>query len=226
MQTGTSVPPTLPPITTALVIEDGEDVRRWLCKLLEQAFPGIVITEASTLCEARKGIEADEFALALIDINLPDGSGLDLLRELQQRRQKTLCVMATILDDDDNILHALQWGADGYLLKDQAEEKLVACLKGILVGEPPLSPPVARRILSHFRTQPPIETAEDAGLSQRESEVLTLIAKGLRRHDIAETLSIKESTVASHIAAVYRKLNVSTRSEATVEAIRLGLINT
>jgi DNA-binding NarL/FixJ family response regulator len=209
---------------SVLVLEDAPDVRAWLVELVGTAFVEATVTEAGTLAQALSAIGQQAFDLALIDINLPDGNGLSLLQALRARTPATYCVMATIFDDDENIFHALQAGAQGYLLKQEPRERLLEGLQGILAGEPPLSPHVARRILTHFRKAAAPSPVDDYGLSPREREILTLIAKGLNRAEIGKMLGISPATVATHIGAVYRKLDVSSRSEATVEAIRMGLM--
>lgn len=212
-------------IQSVLILEDTSDVRHWLINLVTTAFPNCIINEAATLAQALQLIKNQTYDLALIDINLPDGNGITLLQALRQQYPQTFCIIATIFDDDDNVFRALQAGAHGYLLKDQPDERLLASLKGILNNEPPLSPSVALRILGYFRqSQPAVPQAEKTRLSDREREVLTLIAKGMNRAAIASQLDISATTVATHIGAVYRKLNISCRSEAAVEAIRLGLI--
>ncbi len=213
-------------IGSVLILEDADDIRRWLVGLVGTAFPGAAVTEAATLAQAMQAAQAQSFNLALIDLHLPDGSGIALLQALRQASPGTYCVIATIFDDDENVFRALQSGAHGYLLKDQPDDRLLACLKGILNGEPPLSPTVAVRILGYFRQNQPPKTPPDekSRLSEREREILTLAAKGLNRAEIAKALGISPATVATHIGAVYRKLNISSRSEATVEAVRLGLI--
>jgi DNA-binding NarL/FixJ family response regulator len=208
---------------SALILEDNSDVRAWLAELVRLAFPGIMVNEACTVTQAT-GMIGQTFDLALIDIHLPDGNGLTVLGELQAMSPSSYCVIATIFDDDENIFRALQLGAQGYLLKQDAHDKLLAGLLGILAGEPPLSSYVARRILMHFRQQPEKPPEINAALSDRELEILTMIAKGLSRPETARLLAISTATVATHIGAVYRKLNISNRSEATTEAIRMGLI--
>lgn len=208
-----------------LIIEDNADVREWLVDLVGTAFRGACISVATSVMQAMDMLD-QKFDLALIDINLPDGNGLSVLEALQSRSPATYCVMATIFDDDENIFRALQIGAQGYLLKQETDDRIIAALLGILAGEPPLSPHVARRILTHFRQPSPPPVSIDAGLSDRERETLALIAKGMSRAEVARTLGISVTTVATHIGSVYRKLNISSRSEAAVEAIRLGLIQT
>lgn len=207
----------------ALILEDTDGVREMLTRLLSNAFPGIEIKAAASLAQAKAAIQAHTFELALLDINLPDGNGVTLVGELRTRSPNTNCVMATIFDDDDNVFNALRAGANGYLLKSEPEQELTTRLKGILAGDPPISPSIARRILSHFCPPTPQHSGA-AHLSDRERDVLTLVAKGLSRSEIGAHLKIGATTVASHIGAVYRKLDISNRAEATIEAIRLGLL--
>lgn len=207
---------------TALIVEDHDEPRAWLVGLVEQAFPGVTVTEAATLAQARQRINQRSFDLALVDISLPDGSGTALVAELQQQQGSTYAVMATIFDDDRHLFDALQAGAQGYVLKDQPRERLIAQLQGIARGQPPLSPGIARRILRYFQNQAPADGPE---LTERETEVLNLLARGFNRNDIAKALEITANTAAGYIKAIYRKLDVSGRAEATLEAVRLGLID-
>lgn len=209
---------------SVLILEDAADVRSWLVEIIQQVFTDATIIEAETLTVALESVDQQPFDLALIDLNLPDGNGLSLLQKLQECSPDTYAVIATIFDDDENIIRALKLGAQGYLLKQESREYLISSLNGILAGEPPLSSHVARRILSHFRELPQTNDTPDPGLSPRETEILTFIAKGLNRGEIAQALGISTTTVATHIGSVYRKLNVGSRSEATLEAVRLGLI--
>jgi DNA-binding NarL/FixJ family response regulator len=208
---------------SVLILEDTADVRDWLARLIERAFPGIVVSAVALLAQAQAAIRTATFDLALVDINLPDGNGVTLVDELRARSPATYCVMATVFDDDDNVFQALRAGSHGYLLKGDPEHELVARLNGILRGEPPLSPSIARRVLGYF-SQPQVKRADGTSLTDREREVLILIAKGLNRPEIGELLGIGSSTVATHIGAVYRKLDISSRPEATIEAMRMGLL--
>lgn len=212
---------------SALILEDHDEPRQWLIKLVQEAFPGIDIQAAATLAQARALVAQREFDLALVDINLPDGSGTELVAELRRRDLGTYAVMATIFDDDRHLLPALQAGAQGYLLKDQPRERLLAQLRGISSGQPPLSPSAARRILRHVQQQipPPMKPAPETSLTERETEALTLLARGFNRHDIATAMGITANTVAGYTKSIYTKLNVSSRAEAALAAVRLGLID-
>ncbi len=208
----------------ALVLDDLAASRRWLRAALEQAYPGIDVLEASSLAEAEP-LAAAPPELALIDLGLPDGSGVQMIERLAGNGM-TLCVVATIFDDDAHLFPALRAGAQGYVLKDMPQEDLAAMLLGIADGQPPLSPSIARRLLRHFGPQLP-SAASDAGddkLTEREKSVLQLIGKGLTVAEAAAALSLSRNTCAGYVKDIYRKLRVGSRAEATLAATRLGLV--
>ncbi|MCG8670651.1 MAG: response regulator transcription factor [Pseudomonadales bacterium] len=209
----------------ALLLEDFKDTRAWFKEILEEAFQGIEVIEAATIADAKRVMSDYKFDLALVDLNLPDGQGNEVLRALSEQSPETVSVVATVFNDDQHIFSALKDGAQGYLLKDQGKELILKKLKGILENEPPLSPGIARRILGHFQAQEPKQKPE-TGLTAREEEILTLIGKGLNRPEISRMLNISPHTTAGYVKSIYRKLNISSRAEAAVEAARLGLIST
>lgn len=208
---------------SALLLEDYEETRTWLACIVRAAFDEIEVFEAATLEQARIIINDQKVDLALIDINLPDGNGVDFVRDVMRVSPETYCVMATIYDDDAHIFPALKAGAKGYLLKEQSTNEFIAALQGIINSEPPLSAAIARKMMSYFA----VDAADDktSKLSEREKEILTFIAKGLKRNEVAELLELSPNTVAAHLKRIYNKLSVSTRAEATLEALRLGLVN-
>lgn len=209
-------------VSSGILVEDNLDIRAWLAGLLRRAIPGINVVEVGTLAEGREYIERQSYRLALIDIGLPDGSGIDLVRGLRKCQPDCFCVVTTIFDDEAHIFSALSAGAHGYLLKEQPEETLIRQLRGVIEGDPPLSPAIARRILRHFHSDAPSQP--ESLLSARETEVLRLVAKGMSRQEVGDLLAISPNTVAGHIKTTYRKLDISTRAEATQEAIRLGIL--
>lgn len=210
-------------IHSGLVLEDLPDTQVWLKNLLNAAFPDIQIGTANSCQQAVKQIQTRMPDIALIDIGLPDGSGIDVIRHIKQQKSRCLCIISTMFDDDDHIFSALQAGADGYLLKDQSAEELTTLLHGIIKGHPPLSPAVARRILQFFQNNPPKKDADNC-LTQRENEVLRCIAKGYTVAKTAEMNSITYNTAASYVKNIYRKLNISSRAEAATIAVRFGLL--
>jgi two-component system nitrate/nitrite response regulator NarL len=240
-----------------LIVEDNPVARSFLCRVVRESFSDtIVITEAGDLETARRQIgpldgasrSSDEtFKLILVDLELPDGNGMELLTQLV--RYPATKIVTTLYSDDDHLFPALQCGADGYLLKEDRFEVLVEELQKIVRGQPPLSPAIARRLLSHFRGGPstpgadtapaplasPFQSSRPTPLSRgapidherltpRESEVLTYLSKGFTIKEIANLMGIKWFTVNDHIKSIYKKLNVSSRAEAAVLASKQGLV--
>lgn len=219
----------LPPIApqaapqSALLVEDIKDAQDWLSRALQTSFPGIAITVADTLHEARHKLSLGPAPqLALIDLGLPDGSGIELIAELGRQAPATQCIVVSIYDDNRHLFPALRAGAQGYLLKDQPQKQIVELLQSITQDHPPLSPAIARKLLSFFQDAAP--TPSDT-LTRREAEVLSLIAKGVTQAEAARLLGISAHTVCGYVKEIYRKLNVSTRAEAALSAQKLGLIS-
>lgn len=207
---------------TCLLVEDVPEATEWLTQAVTATFPGILLRHAANLAEARQALAAfPEPELALIDLGLPDGNGVDFIAELNFRSPRTVTVVASIFDDDQHIFPALRAGAQGYLLKDQDQGAIIELLQGIIAGRPPLSPAVARKLLSHFRVAPELAAPV---LTERETEVLRLIAKGLTTVEVARLLGISANTVPSYVKEIYRKLNVSSRAEAALTARNMGLV--
>ncbi|MRD47039.1 response regulator transcription factor [Caenimonas koreensis] len=216
---------------SALIVEDLPEIRVWLGDTARAAFPELRVTSVARRDEALGAIRQAAFDLALIDLGLPDGSGIDVVGALRQHQPMALPVVVTIYDDDDHLFPALQAGAFGYLLKEQPQDTLVAQLIRMTQGEPPLSPPIARRVLGHFagagqrRVQLSQQIEEVVRLTDRETEVLQRVAKGYTLPEIAQQFGLSRHTIADYIKQIYRKLNVSSRAEAALEAARRGLVN-
>jgi DNA-binding NarL/FixJ family response regulator len=210
-----------PSFRHAFILEDLPESQQWLSQALTEAFPGIAIDSAYHLAEARQKLAASLVAdIALIDLGLPDGSGVSFIDELKKARPDTLIVVASIYNDDAHVFPALRAGAGGYLLKDQPVDVIVQALQGIASGQPPLSPAIARRMLNFFQ---PVESEQPA-LTEREVEVLRLIAKGLTQSECARLLGLSSHTVVGYVKDIYRKLNVCSRAEAALVARDLGLV--
>jgi len=210
-----------------MLLEDHAGAQEWLRNVLNEIFPGISVTGANQLSEARAKLSHLQQAglspdIALVDLSLPDGSGIDFIRDLREAAPACLCIVITIHDDDRHVFPALRAGARGYLLKQQPQPELVRRLNGIVEGEPPLSPSIARRIMATF--DPP-DASPHPDLTPREMEVLELIAKGFTLVQVGTALGISRHTAAGYVKTVYRKLEVSSRAEATREAMRMGMID-
>lgn len=213
--------------STGLVIEDQDVIRGSMRRTLEAAFPGIRVDESADLRGARALLAAKKgYGVVLVDLGLPDGSGVELIRELRKKLPQALIVVSTIYDDDDHLFPALAAGATGYLLKDQSPEALLRHLRQLEEEVPPLSPSIARRVLAYFHgmQSPPSPLEEREVLAPREVEVLSLIGRGLRVGEVASLLGLTENTVASYVKEIYRKLNIGSRAEAAIEASRRGLL--
>jgi DNA-binding NarL/FixJ family response regulator len=212
-----------------LIVEDVAATRDWLDALVRRAYPGAAVASAATLAEARRWLGAqagDAPVLCLVDLGLPDGSGVDFIRELLARMPSAQPVVTTLYDDDAHLLAAMAAGAHGYLLKDHEPADIVRRLHAMERGESPISPAMAQRILAHFRTHARFVDAqpEAARLTPRETDVLRLIGRGLRVAEAARALGLSESTVSGYLKIVYRKLDIGSRAEAAVEAVRRGLV--
>jgi len=210
----------------ALIIEDHVETRDWLAAILDEAFPGIHVESVSTIAAARRLVLGGDVDFLLIDLSLPDGSGVDVVTLAQKRLPHAIAMVVTIYDDDEHLFAALEAGAAGYVLKDQPRQRLIEQFRGAMRGEPALSPGIARRLLRHFARGPGrLSGTSQHGLLPREVEILKLIAGDMTRKDIAERLHLSPNTVAGYVKEIYRKLEVSGRSGAVLKALRLGLID-
>ena len=212
-------------MTHILLLEDLPEIRTWLKALVLQVFPQAQVSEASRVHDALGLVSAIPFQLALIDLGLPDGSGVDVVTALRESQPEAQSVVVTIHDDDEHLFPALQAGAFGYILKEQPRELIAEQLQRISSGEPPLSPSIARRVIAYFAAQekPQADLMPHVQLTERESEVLLRVAKGFTLPEIGVQLSLSRHTIADYVKQIYRKLNVSSRAEAALEAQRLGL---
>lgn len=218
---------------TILTVEDAP-AQQGLASMLVQAFPRGFMLWATCIRDALEALALHTVDIAVIDLQLPDGSGIDLVEACARSSPLTRCVITTIYDDDDHLMSALVAGALGYVLKDQPKMVLMQQMRLLAEGIPPLAPSVARRLVRQFAQQcaaarEPGSSEQDlreglTRLSHRERQVLALIAKGMHIGEVARLLHIATNTVCSHIKSIYRKRNLSSRAEAALEAKRLGLV--
>jgi DNA-binding NarL/FixJ family response regulator len=177
---------------------------------------GLIVED---LPDARSRLTSRLPQVALIDIGLPDGSGIDLIDELNRQHPDVLSVVTSVFDDDTHLFAALGAGASGYLLKDQSREDLTGMLQRIAEGQPPLSPAIARRLLGFFGPR------EDRDATRLTADVLGLIAKGCTTAKVADFLNITRNTASGYVKQIYSKLNISSRAEAALEASRRGIVS-
>jgi DNA-binding NarL/FixJ family response regulator len=189
----------------------------------------LVLAEQVSNAEgAREAIAHGEFDVALIDLGLPDGNGIELIREIARTRPETDVMVVTVFGDEAHVLASIEAGATGYLLKRSLNDTLGATVRELRAGGSPISPVIARQLLHRFKKDSPTPSAptvvDDGGLSEREREVLLFIAKGFTVGEIANMLHLSAHTVATHVKHIYRKLAVHSRTEAVFEAGRMGLL--
>lgn len=214
-----------------IILEDLPDAQRWLRTSVVAAFPEADIRCFPTLHPAMAAIAEFLPDLCLVDLRLPDGNGVDFIRQCRQVCPGSEIVVTTMYDDDAHLFPALQAGANGYLLKEEPRGAIIRSLLALKDGQPPLSAPVARRVLDQVRLRTGIDQGmtDDAlaaeSLSRRECEFLAAIAAGRTTAEAADSLGVSYHTAAHHIKNIYAKLAIRSRAEAVQAAIRMGLVD-
>lgn len=208
-----------------LLLEDVAEFRVWLSELLARLFPQAQVVVCTCREQALACIGQGPVDLALVDLGLRDGCGVDMVERLQRRDAGQQTVVVAIHDDDRYLFPALEAGAFGYILKGQARTQIEEQLQRVRSGEPPLSPSIARRVISHFKRSPKPNALPlpKVTLTEREGDVLLRVAKGCTLPEIAQQLGLSRYTIAGYVKQIYRKLGISSRAEAALEAQRLGL---
>lgn len=206
-----------------LVVEDNPETNIWLCQCVASAFMNSRVDSVESFHAAHTLVKMKRYQLALIDLGLPDGSGLDLIKELSRLSPECHVIVATIYDDDRSLIEALKSGAKGYILKDQDKDRVVDFLQGIKQNSPAISDASSQRLIEHFNNKG--RDLDAVRLTEREKEVTCLIAKGYNVDEAAGVLELAPDTVKGYVKNVYAKLDVSNRSEITLKAVQLGLID-
>lgn len=204
-----------------LVVDDHSLFRDGIISLLE-AGGHEVVGEASNGAEAIKQTFALKPELVLMDIHMPWMNGLDALKEIKEKSPTTFVVMLTVSEDDENLIEAIRLGANGYLLKQIDADEFFSLLSRLQNGEAALSPAMTTRLFKHL--QQPSESQPENPLSQREVEILQLVAAGKANREIAAILSVSENTIKFHLKNILQKLNASNRTEAVTIAIEKHIL--
>ena len=210
--------PTPDPVRVFL-LDDHEIVRRGLRELLEAEDDLTVVGEAETAEEALGRIPATHPHVAVLDVRLGVGSGVEVCREVRSRHPEVQCLMLTSYADDEALFSAIMAGASGYILKQVKGLDLLDGIRRVARGESLLDPSVTRRVLERLRTKP--EDDELAGLTDQERKILDLIAEGLTNRQIGERMFLAEKTIKTYVSNLLSKLGMSRRSEAAAYAARL-----
>ncbi len=212
--------------TRLLVIDDHAVVRSGLRMLLDGEPDFEIVGEGGTAREALEAVDRLHPDVILMDIGLPDISGIDATREIKRKSPSTAVVALTIHEDEEYFFRMLEAGASGYVPKRAAPEELLTAIRAAAIGEVYLYPSLAKLLVSDYLEQDQETKAPRAldGLSAREQEVLAHLADGAGNPEIAETLGISPKTVARHRENIMRKLNLHSRTELVKYAIRKGII--
>ena len=188
-----------------------------------------LLATASNVQQGLSALDTHRPAVLLVDLGLPDGDGIELIRATRAKHLPTEAMVITVFGDERHVLAALEAGASSYLLKDDDSVQINAAILQMMAGGAPISPAIAKHLLKRFRT-PELDSPDThdnhAALTKREQDILQLVGKGYTANEIAELCHISYYTVTTHVKRIYRKLAVNGRAEATLEAMRLGLVQT
>lgn len=223
---GRETPKPHSPTHTVLVVEDDENTRNYIAQALRADDSPYVVTTAGSLEAGLGALRGELPDVILVDLGLPDGNGVELIRCARQISTDIHVLVITVFGDEATVIGAIEAGARGYLLKSEAPEDLRLSVDQVLEGGAPISPGIASHVLRRFTELHPQPEPGKGGppLTRRERDVLKLIVKGLPYQEAADVLGISRNTVASHIKSIYRKLEVSSRGEAVFEALSRGIV--
>lgn len=216
------------PIRVA-VVEDDPAFRAAFVSAVEAAPDMVVSGVATNQAEGLALLKTAPASVLLVDLGLPDGSGIAVIRAAQKAWPDCAVVVTTAFGDEAHVLASIEAGASGYLLKDSAPSQVVQEIRVLQEGGSPISPVIARRVLQRLRgpsatPAPSAAPADDSGLSSRETQVLELVAKGFTFDEIAARLEVSRHTVQTFVRRIYAKLEVHSKMEAVNEARRMGLL--
>lgn len=200
-------------VVKVFLVDDHEIVRRGVASLIDSEKDLHVVGEAATVASARARVAATRPDIVLMDVRLPDGSGIDACRDILSSNPDVRCIVLTAYDDDDALTAAVLAGASGYVLKDIRSSGLVDAVRRVASGKSLLDPSILKRATAGLRD----ERRDDprlSSLSVREREILTLIADGMTNRQIGETLSLAEKTVKNYVSSLLSKLGLERRTQA------------
>ncbi|WP_327077547.1 response regulator transcription factor [Jatrophihabitans endophyticus] len=202
---------------TVFLLDDHEVVRKGIADILGTQPDLVVVGEAATAAEALARIPAVRPRVAILDAQLPDGNGIDVCRDIRSAHPEVRCLILTSFDDNDAIFAAVMAGASGYLLKQVRGAAIVDAVRQVAAGRSLLDPSVTERLLTKLREPAPATPNDPIEyLTDREREVLDLIAEGLTNREISRRLDIAEKTVKNYVSAVLAKLGLRSRTQAAL----------
>lgn len=203
-------------LITVFLLDDHEIVRRGIADLLEHEEGIAVVGESGIAAGTASAIVASGATVAVLDGRLPDGSGIDVCRDVKTQSPETGCLILTSYDDDDAVLAAVLAGANGYLLKEVRANRLVDAIRRVARGETLLDPALTERVLARIAAATPASPLD--ALTPRETEILALIAQGMSNREIGARLYLAEKTVKNYVSGILSKLGMQRRTQAAVLA--------
>ena len=211
-------------IIRVLIVDDHPVVRKGICFLLTGEKDIEVVGEAANGMEAIQQVEKHHPDVVLMDLIMPDMDGIEATRRISEKYPAVRILVLTSFVADDKVFPAIKAGAQGYLLKDTDPEYLVQAIHQVIRGELSLSPVIARKVLQELK-QPAEKPMTPDPLTDREVEILQLLAQGMENHAIAAQLDLSDATVRSHVSNILGKLHLANRVQVTLYALRSGLAN-
>lgn len=211
-------------ITEVIIVDDHKMIREGLKQLLELEDNISVVGMASDGEECLSLLKKEKADLLLLDINMPNKNGLDILKEIKDTKIDIKVIMLTVHNEVDYLLRAIEMGADGYVLKDVGSAELVHAIETVMSGESYIQPDMIPMLNSKMVVRNS-DKEKIKNLTKRELEVLILVSEGMFNKEIANKLNISERTVKNHISSIFKKIDVADRTQAAVFAIRNSLIH-
>jgi DNA-binding NarL/FixJ family response regulator len=203
---------------TVAIVEDDAGIRRSLEWLLKSSPEFLCVAACKNAEEALRALPKAAPQVVLMDINLPDRSGIECTARLKELLPSAQVVMITVYGDSEKVFNSLRAGASGYILKRATPERILQAIREVHAGGVPMSSEIARKVLGVFREPAPAPMpAEDQNLSRREQEILELLSQGCANKEIADKLSISIETVTWHLRHIYTKLHVRSRTQAALK---------
>ena len=206
------------------ILEDDAEMRESLLARLGTDSGVMSVGAVGTVADARESLSSTRADVLLFDLQLPDGNAVELIAEQHANNPDIPILVISVFGDEDRVIGAIEAGARGYLLKDDAGEDLVDAIRRAVAGESPISPAIARHLIRRFQTGQSNESVNDNPLSERELEVLRLASKGLTYQETATALQVSVNTVGTYTRRIYQKLAVGSRAQALFEARQMGLM--
>jgi DNA-binding NarL/FixJ family response regulator len=209
------------------IVEDDPTMRARLSNAIGKTDGMALTATASSFSEGLGLVQAGGYDVLLCDLGLPGGSGIELIQAETETGRDTDVLVITLFGDQSKVLDSIRAGARGYLLKDEATSDFVSAIQEIHRGGSPISPIIARQLLGEIKSKPKVNPAQDlvSPMSEREFEVLNLLARGFSYQECAGILMVSVNTIGTHVKNIYRKLAVNSRAEAIFEASSQGFLD-